>query len=249
VECNVGENKSGRLNIRKFAKKRIVLYISLLTMNFLLFTISCVFAAATVEDGITHFIKQFYDDREDVYVRFNNLPEALQERVRVRHIDFAKVPDSKGDGLCLVEIDGKNNRTRTVYVSFRVQVKKKIFVLKQGVKRGEIVRSQDVFVKDTFTTENSVVYPARIEDIVGKAVKRDMAAGTAITSQALEDSFAIQRGETVNIVADNKNLSVQAKGVSLEKGRLGDLIRVKNLTSDREIVGRVAGSGTVKVDL
>jgi flagella basal body P-ring formation protein FlgA len=254
VECSATKCRKGGLNIREFARKRIVLYVLLLTMNFLLFTISCVLAAgastaSTVEDGITRFIKQFYDDREDVYVRFNNLPQALQEKVRVRHIDFAKVPDSKGDGLCLVEIDGKNNRTKTIYVSFRVQGKKKLFLLKQGLKRGEIIRSGDLLAKDTFITEDGGIYPARLEDVVGKAVKKDMAAGTAITCQVLEDSFAVQRGDTVDIVAENKKLSVQAKGVTLERGRLGDRVRVKNLTSDREIVGRVAGNGMVKVEL
>jgi flagella basal body P-ring formation protein FlgA len=251
VKGNAAKSESGELSIGEFARKRIVLYVLLLTMNFLLFTISCVFAAGvfTVEDGITHFIKQFYDDREEVYVRFNNLPEALQEKVKVRHIDFAKVPDSKGDGLCLVEIEGKNNRAKTIYVSFRVQSKKKLFVLKQGLKKGEIVRPGDLLVKDTFITENGGVYPARAEDVVGKAVKKDIAAGTAITSQILEDSFAVQRGDTVDIVAENKKLSVQAKGIILEKGRLGDRVRVKNLTSDKEIVGRVAGNGTVKVEL
>ena len=236
---------------RALVERRIVPCIVLLAVGSLLFTFSLAFAAgiSTVEDGITRFIKQFYEDREDLYVRFNNLPEVLQEKVRVRHIDFAKVPDSKGDGLCLVEVEGKNSRTRTVYVSFRVQTKRKVFVLKQNVKKGETIRSGDVIAKDTFMTENSGAYPLRVEDVLGKAAKRDMAAGTALTSHALEDIFTVKRGEAVNIVADNRNLSVQAKGVSLEKGKMGDLIRVKNLTSDKEIVGRVAGNGIVKVDL
>jgi flagella basal body P-ring formation protein FlgA len=251
VEGNAAKSESGRLTMRECAKKRIVLYILLLTMNFLLFTISCVLAAdmSTLEDKITGFIKQFYNDREDVYVKFNNIPDALKERAKIKHIDFAKVPDSNGDGLCLVEIDGKNGRAKNVYISFRVQSKKKLFVLKQSVKRGDILRSGDILVKDTFITENGGVYPTRIEDVIGKAVKKDVAAGNTITCQILEDSFVVQRGDAVNIVAENKTLSIQTKGRTLEKGRVGDLVRVKNLTSDKEIVGRVAGSGTVKVDL
>jgi flagella basal body P-ring formation protein FlgA len=244
-------NEGGGLSLREFARRRIVIYVVLLTINFLVFTISCVLAAntPTVDEGITRFIKQFYEDREDVYVRFNNLPEVLHDKAKVRHIDFAKVPDSKGDGLCLVEIEGKNGRSRTVYVSFRVQSKRKLFVLKQNMRRGDTIHSSDIQVKDAFITENAGIYPARIEDIVGKAVKKDIGAGTTVTNQVLEDSFAVQRGDTVAIVADSKRLSVQAKGICLEKGKLGDRIRVKNLNSDKEIVGRVAGNGTIKIDL
>ncbi len=251
MEPGVTRIDCGKQTLQNLARRRLVLYTLLLTMNFLLFTVSCVIAAgtSTVEDGIVSFIKQFYDDGENVYVRFNNLPEALQDKVKIRHIDFVKVPDSKGNGLCLVEIEGRNNRPKTVYVSFRAQTKRKLFVLKQSVRRGDTIHSGDLMVKDTFMAEDAGVYPARIEDAVGKIVKRDMAAGTAITSQALEDSFAVQRGDTVDIVADNKRLSVQAKGITLEKGKLGDRVRVKNLTSDKEVVGRVAGNGVVRVDL
>jgi flagellar basal body P-ring formation protein FlgA len=251
VKNNSLKVESGKPEEQKSLSKRFVLYMLVFAVSYSLFTISTVLAAdpSTVEGRITNFIKQFYNEREDVHVKFNNLPDALTEKVRVRHIDFAKVPDSNGDGLCLVEIDGKNSRARTVYVSFRVQSKKKLFVLKQSIKKGEILRSGDILVKDTFTTENSAVYPSRLEDVIGKTVKKDVAAGITVTNQILEDSFVVQRGEAVNIVAENKMLSVQAKGRTMEKGRMGDLIRVKNLTSDKEIVGRVAGSGTVKVDL
>ena len=251
MEPKAMQNNREKMTLLKFARERIVLCSVLPAITFLLFAAPCALwaAASTVEDGVIRFIKQYYDDGENVYVRFNNLPEALQEKARVRHIDFVKIPDSKGNGLCLVEIEGRNNRAKTVYVSFKVQSKRKLFVLKQTVRRGDTIRSGDLLVKDTFVTEDGGIYPTRIDDVIGKVAKRDLAAGATVTSQVLEDSFAVQRGDTVDIVADNKRLSVQAKGITLEKGKLGDRVRVKNLTSDKEVVGRVTGNGVVRVDL
>jgi flagella basal body P-ring formation protein FlgA len=203
----------------------------------------------TVEVKIKDFIRKFYNERKDIYIKLNHLPDSLKDKSRVKHINFAKIPDSNGDGLCLVEIDEKHGRTKNVYVSFRVSNKRKMFVLKQGAKKGDIVRSDDIFVKEVYLNGNGMDYPLKIDDVTGKALKRDVSAGTVITSQVLEDSFVMQRGDTVNIVAENKKLLVQTKGRTLERGKIGDFIRVKNLTSNKEIVGRVVGSGIVKVDL
>jgi flagella basal body P-ring formation protein FlgA len=239
------------LKVKGRRQKGMRVWFILYLFTYLLFTTSGAFAAEalTIELKIKDFIRKFYNEREDVYIKLNHLPDSLKDKSRIKHINFAKIPDSNGDGLCLVEIDEKHGRAKNVYVSFKASSKKKMFVLKQDVKRGDIVRSDDIFVKEVYMSGSGMDYPLRIGDVIGKAIKRDMPSGTVITSQALEDSFVMQRGDTVNIVAENKKLLVQSKGKTLEKGKVGDFIRVKNLTSDREIVGRVIGSNTVKVDL
>jgi flagellar basal body P-ring formation protein FlgA len=232
-------------------RKSLVLYLLLFTFHLSLFTASIVFAAetSTVEAKLKDFIRKFYSEREDIYIKLNHLPDSLKDKSRIKHINFAKMPDSNGDGLCMVEIDEKYSRTKNVYVSFKVSNKKKMFVLKQSAKRGDIIRSDDIFVKEVYMNGNGADYPLRMEDVVGKLLKRDITAGTVITSQILEDSFIVQRGDTVNIVAENRKFLVQATGRTLERGKMGDIIRVKNLTSNKEIVGKVAGSSTIKVDL
>ncbi len=244
--------KADNMKYKKTKKHMMhVLHISLLAICFLHFSGYTAFSTEvpTLEERVTHFIKQFYNENKDVYVKFNNFPDLLKERVKVKHIDFAKIPDPNGDGLCLVEVDGKQRRAKNVYISFKVLNQRKLFAIKQNAKKGDVIRSGDILVKNTYMTGGGTVYPAKVEDIIGKTLKKEIAAGTVITNQMLEDSFAIQKGETVNIMAENKKLTVQAKGKTLEKGRIGDLIRVKNLTSDKEVVGRVIGSSTVKVDL
>ncbi|MCX5807260.1 MAG: flagellar basal body P-ring formation chaperone FlgA [Proteobacteria bacterium] len=243
--------KSERLKVKSGRQKGMRINTILYVLIYSLFIASAAFAAEvpTVEAKIKDFIRKFYNEREDVYIKLNHLPDSLKDKSRVKHINFAKIPDSNGDGLCLVEIDEKHGRTKNVYVSFRVSNKKKMFVLKQAAKKGDIVRSDDIFVKEVYLNGNGMDYPLKIGDVMGKALKRDVSAGTVITSQVLEDSFVMQRGDTVNIVAENKKLLVQTKGRTLERGKIGDFIRVKNLTSNKEIVGRVVGSGTVNVDL
>jgi flagella basal body P-ring formation protein FlgA len=91
-------------------------------------------------------------------------------------------------------------------------------------------------------------YPASIEDVIGKVLKKDVPMNTIVANQMLEEPVAVQRGEIVNVIAENKKLLIQSKGKMIDKGRVGDMVRVKNISSGREITGRVTANNAVTVD-
>lgn len=222
---------------------------------FLLLSLSLLAAPAqagvssAVEKRIISFIMKFYGDRDDMQIKIDHLPDALRDRPAVKNINFGKIPDSNGYGTCIVEIAGRGRRARNVYVPFNVTVKRQLFVLLSDMKRGDVIREGDIDTRETFINDRHASYPQDIDDVIGRVVKRSMIAGTVLTKASLEDSYLVRRGEIVNIVVDNNKLLVQTKGRALDRGRAGDTIRVKNITSNREITGTVTGSGTVLVEL
>lgn len=202
--------------------------------------------AVALETEISDFIKRFYDN-QDIQIAFTQLPPHGKEASRIRTITFTKVPDANGDGICLIGVSGKNGSEANLYVPFKVFVKRKLYVLKHAVKKGDVIHLRDTAEKETYLNGTANVYPASIEDIVGKQAKKEIYAGEVITSQVLEEQVAVQKGGVINLNVENKRLLVAAKGVALERGRVGDMIRVKS-ASGKEISGKVTGSNTVKVE-
>jgi flagella basal body P-ring formation protein FlgA len=201
-----------------------------------------------IEAKIGDFIRKIYNDDDDLQLKFGNIPAPLRGRPNVKNINFAKAPDAKGDGVCLVEfVDDKNNRDRSVYVPFRAIKKTKVFILTHSGKKNDVLRPESVTTKETLFNEKKPGYPSRLDDIVGRTLKKDIAAGTVITYSMLDDPVVIQKGEIVNIVAENKKLMVQTKGKAMEKGRVGDSIRVKNTLSEKEVFGKVVDDNTIFV--
>jgi flagella basal body P-ring formation protein FlgA len=201
-----------------------------------------------IEAKISDFIKKIYNDDDELQIKFGKMPAPLKGRPNVKNMSFAKVPDAKGDGVCLVEIiDGKNNRDRSVYVPFRTLKKTKVYILTNSGKKSDVLRAESVTAKETHFNEKKPGYPSRLDDIVGRTLKKDVAAGTVITYSMLDDPVVIQKGEVVNIVAENKKLLVRTKGKAMEKGRMGDSIRVKNALSEKEVFGKVVDDNTVLV--
>ncbi|MCX7965206.1 MAG: flagellar basal body P-ring formation chaperone FlgA [Syntrophorhabdaceae bacterium] len=202
------------------------------------------------ETKIIDFINSYYTKKEDINITLNNRPSALNEKdIKIKNITFVKLPDSNGNGICVVEVMDKRNLTRNLFVPFKVTQKKRIYVLKEDMKKGEIITEDKVTVREIIFNEDKKDYPSEIDDVVGKMLKRDLSANTVITKGILEDYFVIKRNDIVSIVLENKKLMVKTKGRAIDRGRIGDVIRVKNLTSQREILGRVTGSGIVHVDM
>ncbi len=202
--------------------------------------------AASAEAEIKDFIKQIYADSE-IQVVFAQLPAGLKDAPRLKNISFAKVPDPSGDGICLVGIEGKNGAESSVYVPFKVLVNRRLYMVKRDIAKGEAIHLIDLAVKETYLNGSGGAYPEKIEDVLSKTAKKEIHAGEIITNQLLEDRVAVQKGETVNVIVENTRLLVQAKGVALEKGKMGDLVRVKS-PSGKEVIGRVSGNDSVIVE-
>lgn len=203
---------------------------------------------AYIESKLTDFIRKTYGADEELQIRFSSIPSVLRGTPKIKNVTFAKVPDGKGEGVCLVDIvEGRTNRDRSLYVPFRVITAAKVYVLTQSGKKGDLVKAESVAVREARFTEKKAGYPGKLDEIVGKALKRDVAAGTILAYSMLEAPLVIQKGEIVNIIAENQRLVVRTRGKAMETGRVGDSIRVKNTLSEKEIFGKVVDDNTVSV--
>ncbi len=201
-----------------------------------------------VEARIVVLVKEIYPDGDNVQVRVDPVPPQLREKIRVRNVSFVKIPDVNGDGICSVEYEAVKGKTKSAQVPFKVFTKRKLFSLKEGGKKGDEIKKENLTIRETYLHGKGSEYPFSLDDLMGRCLRRDVAANTIITNQLIEDRIAVQRGAVVDIVAQNKQLSVITKGKMLEKGKLGDAVRVKNIASGREIVGRVVAHNAVAVD-
>jgi hypothetical protein len=65
---------------------------------------------------------------------------------------------------------------------------------------------------------------------------------------AADDAILIRVRDSVRLVAIVGSLHVTAVGEALQEGRMGQLIRVRNVDSGKVVVGRVAGGSLVEVE-
>lgn len=205
-------------------------------------------AESGLESRIIRFIKEIYPDGNSVRVKLNAVPAGLKENTKVVNVSFIRVPDVNGDGICSVDVRSPAGRTQTVHVPFRVYSRRGLFVLKQAGQKGDLIKEKDIAIRETFMNGRLAGYPASAEDVIGKALRRDVPANTVITDQVLENQVVMRRGDIVTIIAESNKLVVRAKGRTVDQGRIGDAIRVKNIASGKELTAKVISSDVVRVE-
>lgn len=130
-----------------------------------------------------------------------------------------------------------------------------VFMLKYNCRKA--VTTVDIPAGGIISSEN-----VRVENIVsnnpepqnwavpyGLAVKRAVAAGTEISTsmaETVKPAIILKRNQNVLIKVDRLGLLVTAMGRTLQEGRQGEYIKVQNLSSQRVILVKVNGDGSVE---
>jgi flagella basal body P-ring formation protein FlgA len=84
-------------------------------------------------------------------------------------------------------------------------------------------------------------------DIADSQARNSIAAGQVLSWRDVEARPTLRRGEIVEVIAVEGRLRVSTKAMVLEDGRTGDMIAVRNLSSNKDLRARIINERTVEV--
>jgi flagella basal body P-ring formation protein FlgA len=119
-------------------------------------------------------------------------------------------------------------------------------VLARNMQPGEVLTAADVEVARRSSASLPYDYVTEGTDVVGLALKRTQAAGSVLTTAALQAPEVVQRGELVTLTAGDGPITVKSEGIALEGARLRQRLKVRS-ASGRVVEGTAAGPGQVRV--
>lgn len=119
----------------------------------------------------------------------------------------------------------------------------------RSLPRGSVLKAKDLVVVERRIGRLGTETYGDISPVAGKRLARSVNQGEPILGRDLEASTLVRRGSLVTVVVEQGLLKVTARGVALEDGKKGKIIRVQNLNSKKTVFARVLDSSTVKVDI
>jgi len=134
-----------------------------------------------------------------------------------------------------------------IFLRTKVSVFDRIVVAKKRLKRGDLISSTEAGIEER---DVAVLNSGIIKDIglvFGKEAKTLIPNGNPVYDWMIKDRPLVKKNERIKISAGSENIAVAAVGVSLEDGNMGSEIKVKNLSSGKELIGMVTGTGEVTV--
>jgi flagella basal body P-ring formation protein FlgA len=83
--------------------------------------------------------------------------------------------------------------------------------------------------------------------LTGLIARRDFADGVPLLAIYFEPPKAVERGDSVTVIAGVGAAQIEAPGEALSSGRCGDIIPVRNPSSNRTFKARILSAGRVEV--
>lgn len=146
-----------------------------------------------------------------------------------------------------VKVDGQLYK-KTI-VRGRLHVYEPIIVAARPLATRQTVQPEDVTLERKDVTDFGRGYFSRPEQVVGMVMKRMVGTGAPLVPGMLDKPIVVKRLALVKIVSTNGAIRIETDGQALQDGRENDLIRVKNLNSNKVLSARVVDETTVEISL
>ncbi|QDK44080.1 flagella basal body P-ring formation protein FlgA [Bdellovibrio sp. ZAP7] len=161
---------------------------------------------------------------------------------RTWDLDMSQL-STKG-GFLLPVRDGDSRQIK--WISGTIRVSKLTPVTTKLISQGERVNSQDLqmqMVDVTFAKDSGL----RIEDANGQLAARALPVGTPVWASDLKREPAAKRGQIVKAIIGDDSFEISVNVQAEDTGYVGDLIKVKNLETQKVLSAIIAEKGVVKL--
>ncbi|MDQ1317588.1 MAG: flagellar basal body P-ring formation protein FlgA [Candidatus Poribacteria bacterium] len=146
----------------------------------------------------------------------------------------------------ILSVDGRDYGKQII--PFKVDIIKDVIITAKDIDLHKILIADDlVIVSQNVGLSTNAFYTK--DELIGKRVKRMLSKGTLVNSDMVENPPIIKQGDLVTIVVESSSLRVTARGKAMENGINGQVIRVINTLSMKEVHAKIVDEKTVKISL
>jgi len=118
-------------------------------------------------------------------------------------------------------------------------------IVVRPISRGDLLTREDLGLQ-TLSRSGSGGF-TDIDELVGRRAKKSLRAGLVVHDRHLQPDWMVHAKQSVSVVNNTGGIQVTTAGIALENGRLGDLVKVRNLSSNSILHGFVAGTKKISI--
>ncbi|HEX3951353.1 MAG TPA: flagellar basal body P-ring formation chaperone FlgA [Steroidobacteraceae bacterium] len=146
-----------------------------------------------------------------------------------------------------IELRCQDPKPWHLYVPVRIVGTSPVAVALHAIVAGTVLKSSDLKVEEHDVSELPLGFLDDPDIAVGLTAARPIAGGAYITNQLLVAAKAVQRGQSVTLLADAGGISVRMAGRALSDGLMNQRVRVQNLSSGKIVEGIARSEQVVEI--
>ncbi|HMB31701.1 MAG TPA: flagellar basal body P-ring formation chaperone FlgA, partial [Desulfohalobiaceae bacterium] len=136
---------------------------------------------------------------------------------------------------------------KNIRVRGQIHAFDKVAVARYQLRRDQVIEEDDIKMvsKDITSCTNPVLNK---ELVLGKEVKRGIYPGQVLEKRWLVRPNLVERGQTITMYISKGSLMISALGVACSDAKKDQVIKVKNIGSQKEVYCKVVSSNKALVE-
>lgn len=209
---------------------------------------------------IQQLAEQFQCPVEDLRVRFlTPLSQLIKDKDRTNEalapeVIWRSFPVPGRSSLTIRLVEQRQIK-QSITLPVHIELRQEVVVVNRNIQRNETLQSEDLSVRDIFTSQPSVAStPAQFN---GMIAKRDFPAGyslrkvdVAAPKEEAPREMVVYPRHAIRLIARHKNLQyVVPQAEAMQAGRVGQIIKVRNLQSQRIVNAKIVSASEAVVEI
>jgi flagella basal body P-ring formation protein FlgA len=145
----------------------------------------------------------------------------------------------------LIYVDG--NMECRVSCHYKVHVYDKMVVAAQNIMAETKVAASDVRLEEREIAGPQLHYFNNLDEVVGNVLTSSLPAGKILRQEMVQTPQVMHARALVSIIIQSGSIKVRTDGSAMQNGRVGQVIRVRNLSSGKILNAKVIDGNTVEV--
>ncbi len=149
-------------------------------------------------------------------------------------------------GFMDFRVDGE--QWKKIRFSARVDIYADVLVARHYLKKHQIIQPDDLYVENRNIASLPLDVLTQEKEALGKRTTLTVNASEVLRETMVEIPPVVKKGDRVLLLVENAQFRITTMAEAKESGRKGDRVKLFNLSSKKEVVGRVIDAHTVQVD-
>lgn len=200
-----------------------------------------------IETEINHYSQRIGGPRQPKHAIELKLPSSLEQRGSCKNLKVSRANQEQAPlGRVSYSVHCHSEPSWQSRVTAQIQLWLPVVVASRAIARDEVM------TEDLLRLELVELRPSRLQvelqltPLLGLKAKRRISAGQTVSRHQLEAALLVEKGQQVIIEVQTEGFSATTLGIALESGSLKQRIKVKNLSSGKELEAEIVDEDTVR---
>ena len=195
------------------------------------------------------FIQRELGSEYELQIKFGYLDRRLR-LPKCDKIPEAYLPDPNTRyGATLVGLRCGSNVSWKIVIPVHIRAFANVVITRQSFAKDTQLHSNDLSLSRQELSSIHAGAFNTLAEIDGMILRRAVTKDTILTPSMLQPKRLVQRGAPITIEAQYEGVVIRVQGVALMDGHQGQMIRVQNARSGREVHAEVVATATVRVKM